>query len=171
MTNPAIKVETERLTLTALAPEHSDHLYSLLSDKAHTRYLSIPTTTCPKTVRQMTEGMLAHPGNCLWLITEKESQAFVGMCGFTNDSAVMNFIYSIAESQKGRGYVSEAAEAAIETGRRLLGIDQIELNIHSQNKASLRVAQKLGFQKVSEYKVSYPEDPEPVSVHVFRRTY
>lgn len=170
MGNLATSIETKRLKLVALSVDHSDLLFSLLSDKDHTRFLSLPTAKSKQEVRAMTEGMLGQPC-CLWLISEQGSDAFVGMCGFLTDSTVPNFIYSIAQDKQKCGYVSEAASVAIEVGRRLLQTDQVELNIHSENAPSLRVAMKLGFSRVNEYKHPYPQQAEPATVYVFRRTY
>ncbi len=93
------------------------------------------------------------------------------MCGFLSDSSVPNFVYSIAEVQKGKGYAFEAATAAIEVGRRILGTNCVELNIHSKNVNSLRIAEKLGFTKVNEYKHKYPQQAEPATVYAFRKSY
>lgn len=171
MSNPAVSIDTQRLALVPLSPDHADLLFSMLSDTNHTRYLSLPTATSSEAARQMTEGMLSHSGNCLWLIREKRQGTFVGMCGFLSDSAVPNFVYSIAEDQKGKGYASEAATAAIEVGRRILGTNCVELNIHSENANSLRIAEKLGFTKVGEYKQCYPQQTEPATVCAFRKSY
>ena len=87
-----------------------------------------------------------------------------------SDSAVANFVYSIAETKKNRGYAFEAAGAAISRGRVLLAIDEVELNIHSENAPSLRVAAKLGFAKVKEYEYTYPQTGRS-TVFVFRRRF
>ena len=155
LTNPAISVETERLFLVALAPDHADFLFSMLSDSDHTRYLTLPTPQCLGDVRGMIEGLLSAPGNCLWIIRFKAGGGFVGMCGFLGDSTVPNFVYGIAENQKGNGYAREAAMAAIEAGRRILGTDRVEVNIHSGNVKSLRIADELGFAKTGECRHIY----------------
>src|SRR4051812_47570418 len=110
---PAPTLETLRLQLLPLQVDHADLLFSLLSNKEHTRFLSLPTATHLEEVRHLTEGLLSDPKNCLWLITERANQAFVGLCGFLCDSAVPNFIYSIAQHQQRRGYAFEAGTAAI----------------------------------------------------------
>src|SRR4051812_5333530 len=120
---PAPTLESLRLQLLPLRADHAESLFTLLSDKEHTRFLSFPTATHLEEVCHLTEGLLSDPKNRLWVITERTSQAFVGICGFLCDSTVPNFIYSIAQHQQGRGYAFEAATTAIAVGRRLLKTD------------------------------------------------
>lgn len=114
----------------------------------------------------MTNGILSQPGNCLWLI-ETRAGNFIGICGFLGDSEIPNFIYSVVENEQSKGYAYEAAAAAISRGMDILGIKRVELNIHSENRPSLRVAEKLGFTKVGESQHPYPQQAHPAKTLIF----
>lgn len=171
MNEYAQPLETERLSLTPLALADAPFLFTLLSCPTHTRYLSVPTARAEIEVRELTEMMLQHPRACLWLVREKGSSEFVGMCGFFGGDAPPNFVYSIHESKAGKGFAFEAATRGIDAGRRALGATEVQLNVHAENAASLRVAAKLGFAKASEYQFPYPQQTQPATVFNLRRSY
>jgi RimJ/RimL family protein N-acetyltransferase len=100
--------------------------------------------------------MLSLPKSCLWLILELATRDFVGLCGFLSDSRIPNFIYSVAENKQRQGFCFEAVSAAIQVGGKILGTNEVELNIHSENTASLRIAEKLGFRLELQYEHPYP---------------
>ena len=162
---------TRRLRLSPLALAHLEQVYELLSDPQHTRYLSIPTTHDRSQVKVLLEGMLAPGSNDLWLVSDRMDDSFVGICGFLRDSELPNFMYSISESKKNRGFGFEACAAGIQIGWEQLGMDCIELHIHSENRPSLRIAEKLGFAESHRYQQQFPQDAALCDICVFRKSF
>ncbi len=55
--------------------------------------------------------------------------------------------YWIRSSALGKGLATEATRATIEYAFRDLGLHRLEVHIAPENRASLRVVEKLGFQR------------------------
>lgn len=85
----------------------------------------------------------------LW-IRQKELSHIIGMIGFHNiqrGAFLSCFIsYRLDSQWVNRGLMSEALKKAVEIAFTDLGLHRIEANIMPKNKASIRVAEKLGFQ-------------------------
>ena len=55
--------------------------------------------------------------------------------------------YWVRKSAWGRGYATEAAGAVVENAFRRLGVHRLEAHVATENRASQRVPEKLGFQR------------------------
>lgn len=161
--------ESKRLVYEPLTVAHCQYLLPMLSNPTHTRYLSFGTIGTKQQLQDMIAGIVMDSNNSMWLIRNKTDGAFIGNCGFLADSEIPNFVYSIDESQKGHGYATEAAVAVIAFGVKKLSYHQVELNIHSKNKASLKVAEKLGFSITQTYQQRYPQDEREEDIFVLRK--
>ena len=83
----------------------------------------------------------------------KPDDRYIGRCGlypFRNDTNEIipgeAFIaFYLARPYWGRGLATEAGQAFIQHGFEELGLRRIEAGINADNKASLRVIEKLGF--------------------------
>ena len=58
--------------------------------------------------------------------------------------------YHIDRPHWGRGFATEAAGALLAHGRDALGLDRVVAAIHPENRASRRVARKLGMRRIGE---------------------
>jgi [ribosomal protein S5]-alanine N-acetyltransferase len=85
----------------------------------------------------------------LILIPRKEPGRVIGIANFTWISGfptyMCNLGYSIAESEQGRGLITEALQAAIGYVFGHMNLHRIEANYMPRNVASARVLEKLGF--------------------------
>lgn len=71
----------------------------------------------------------------------------VNVAGIVRGSAQMAHIgYWIAQQHAGRGYVPTAVAMAIDYCFAQLGLHRVEINIRPENRASLRVVEKLGLR-------------------------
>lgn len=64
------------------------------------------------------------------------------------DSRRASLGYWLGEAHQGRGYLSEAAPAAVRAGFRLLGVGVIEAAVRPDNPASIAVLRRLGMRRV-----------------------
>lgn len=84
----------------------------------------------------------------LWVIELRETGAFVGDCGLTpqevNGAVEIEVGYHVRRSLQGRGYGTEAAAAARDYARDVLGLSRLIAIIPPDNVASQRVAEKIG---------------------------
>lgn len=77
----------------------------------------------------------------------KGSNKVIGSVDFNHRHAddVFEMGYLLHPDYWGQGIMSEAAHALLEVGFNLVGLHKIEIECYSYNKASQRVAEKLGF--------------------------
>ncbi|OWY21504.1 GNAT family N-acetyltransferase [Sphingobacteriales bacterium UPWRP_1] len=96
------------------------------------------------------EQLLAGAGIRFYLFLQNNSQQIIGDIHFSNiiggafQSCFLG--YKIAQSHAGQGYITEALQTAIPWLFSTLRLHRIEANIMPGNRASVRVAEKLGFQ-------------------------
>jgi RimJ/RimL family protein N-acetyltransferase len=96
----------------------------------------------------MDQRLYRELGFGLWLISLRETGAFVGDCGVTpqdvDGTTEIEVGYHVRRSLQGRGYATEAASAARDYARDVLRLDRLVAIIHPANMASQRVAEKIG---------------------------
>lgn len=76
----------------------------------------------------------------------------VGFCGFLEFPAMHpdpQLVYAMFERFSGKGYATEMARAAITEARKQPGFRKIIASVDEVNSASLRVLNKLGFNRFS----------------------
>lgn len=121
----------------------------------------------PSTAQQTWSRMLAYLGHWqlmgfgYWAIEEKASSAFVGEAGFADfkrDIAPSmkgypELGFALACAHHGKGYATEAARAVVTWGDAHLASRKTVCLINPDNAASLRVAEKCGYEvfEQSEY--------------------
>lgn len=77
----------------------------------------------------------------LWALVEKRSGDVIGKAGITDGELG----YHIYEPFRANGYALEACSAIIGYAREELGLERLVIKAGSENKASVNLAQKLGF--------------------------
>ncbi len=81
-----------------------------------------------------------------YVITFRDNNDVMGIMDlFTNSTGAKEIGYWIGKPYWGKGYITEAAKALIAETFAQLPIDYIEAGVFSDNPASCRVLQKLGF--------------------------
>ena len=139
---------TPRLLLRPGFPEDAPALAAAIADEAIVRNLG--TAPWPYRMRDA-EAFLASPRDPVLpslLIFERTGGApqLVGSCGLgRRPSGAVELGYWIARAHWGRGFASEAGAALIDIARAL-GLEQLEGAHFTDNPASARVLEKLGFE-------------------------
>jgi RimJ/RimL family protein N-acetyltransferase len=149
--------ETDRLRLRAHTLADFSSCCELWSNADVARY----TVGRPSTQEEVWSRILRYAGHWsllgfgYWLIEERETGRFVGEAGFADYhreiasplAALPDLGWVLSPSAHGRGYATEAANAALGWASEHLS-DRAEVSciIHPDNAASLRVAEKTGFQ-------------------------
>jgi ribosomal-protein-alanine N-acetyltransferase len=144
-------LETERLLLRRLQPADVDSLFALYRDPEISRYIP----DAPRSLAEVQEelawfvhGHREHPELGLWATIYKESDLFIGRCGLLpwliDGRPEVEVAYLIARTHWGRGLGTEAAQAILEYGFEKLGLARLVCLIDRDNKASIRVAEKIG---------------------------
>jgi RimJ/RimL family protein N-acetyltransferase len=97
----------------------------------------------------------AHDGLGLWTITFKNSDEAIGDCGLVRhevDGAMETDIgWHQLRAQWGQGYATEAALASRDYAFVKLRVERLVAQIHPENYASRRVAEKIGMRLLKDY--------------------
>ncbi len=149
-------LETSRLRLRGLGREDFDSIAAMWADSEIVRYMGDGTTRSEETAWS---GFLRGAGQWVlcgfgpWAIEEKASGALIGNIGFIERKrdrgpeykGVLEIGWMLAPASWGKGYATEALQAALDWGRKHLGAQRVIALTAPENIASMRVAQKCGF--------------------------
>lgn len=97
-------------------------------------------------------------GYGIWTIIEKESGAIIGRAGIANreiDGELSQELgYVIGMKYQNRGFATEILRSVISFAREKLYLEQLRCVIDRENKKSIHLAEKLGFQMEFQYENS-----------------
>jgi ribosomal-protein-alanine N-acetyltransferase len=90
----------------------------------------------------------AQNGYGLWRVALRADDSPIGLCGLVRRDGLdaPDVGYAFLEEAWGRGYAVEAAAAALDYGRRVLGLERILAITKPGNTASMRVLEKIGLR-------------------------
>ena len=86
----------------------------------------------------------------IWLVHDKKTDDLVGFCGFFEIPSIPEpqLVYAMFKRFTGRGYATEMARASIAQARRRPGFAEVFAAVDEVNVASVRVLEKLGFERM-----------------------
>ena len=142
-------IETERLRLRALRADDFEAYASMMADPEVTRYLGDGKALNRADAWRQLAMILGHwelRGFGLWAVEEKATGALLGRIGCYDPEGWPAFEvgYTLARHAWGKGFASEGAAAALAYARNVLGRREVTSVIKTGNRASVRVATKLG---------------------------
>ena len=144
-------LETERLSLRHFVPDDLTALFSLYCDPEMRRYFPEGTLTIEETRAELTWYLQGHPQQPelgLWATIHKQTRQFIGRCGllpWTIDGRdEIEIAYLIEKSYWGQGLGTEAALGIQDYATKQLGLTRLVCLIEEDNRASIRVAEKIG---------------------------
>ncbi|HTQ78389.1 MAG TPA: GNAT family N-acetyltransferase [Thermoanaerobaculia bacterium] len=141
---------TERLRLRSFRASDLDDYAALNADWEVLRHLGggAEPWDRPRSSRHLAF-LLGHWhlwGSGTWALEHKESGTFLGMVGFFEPEGWPGFelAWVLARSAWGKGYATEGARAAMDYAFTVWKRDHIISLIAPENRASIRVAERLG---------------------------
>lgn len=140
---------TGRLTFREMTSDDLDSVAGLLGDPEVMSFYPRPKTRA-EALAWITwnRGLYRDHGFGLWTLELRVAGQFVGDCGLTLQDVAgrteVEIGYHVVPALQGRGYATEAALAARDFAREVLGLDRIVAIIDPRNAASRRVAEKIG---------------------------
>lgn len=149
-------IDTERLRLRRCRLEDFEDLYSLWSEPAVYRYIGGKAMTENEVWGRFlqTAGGWAVLGFGTWALEERATGRFLGVTGFfdarrdidASMRGVPEVGWVLAPDAHGRGFGSEAVQAALAWGDAHLEADRTVALIAPENVPSIRLAEKAGYR-------------------------
>jgi RimJ/RimL family protein N-acetyltransferase len=141
---------TERLRLRPFRRSDFDDYAALYADPEVLRYLGGGPAPWDRgrSWRHMAF-LLGHwqlGGSGMWALEQRETGTFLGMVGFAEPEGWpgAELAWTLARRWWGCGYATEGARAALDYAFTDLKKDRVISLIHPENRASIRVAERLG---------------------------
>jgi RimJ/RimL family protein N-acetyltransferase len=141
-------LETRRLRLRPFRKSDFEDYAALNRDREVLRYLDAEPWDRNRSWRHMAF-LMGHwllGGAGMWVVEHKETGAFLGVAGFAAPEGWPGFelAWILARPFWGHGYATEAAQAALAYAFTALEKDRVISLIHPENRASIRVAERIG---------------------------
>jgi RimJ/RimL family protein N-acetyltransferase len=148
----AVRLESERLVLEPLRPEHADELAPVLDDVTLHRFIGgepLGLEALRARFERQVRGR-SPDGRDLWLnwvVRERATGRPVGTVQATVSGSeterIAELAWVIAGADQGRGFAKEAVAAmAVWLGER--GVGRLRAHIHPDHRASMAVARSVG---------------------------
>jgi len=159
---------TARLLLRPMTDDDLDDMAALLGDPVVMAHYPRPRTrTEAQAWIDRTRRSYRDHGFGLWVLVDRVTGEFVGDCGLTVQHVdgvdELEVGYHVRPDRQGEGLATEAALAARDFAREVLGATRLIAIIAPQNVASQRVASKIGLGV--EKRARYGADQREVLVH------
>lgn len=144
-----IITQTSRLLLREFLPGDAQFMYALNNDPEVLKYTGNQAFKSLDEAANFLKNYSDYKRNGFgrWVVILKETGDFIGWCGLKlNEEDQVDIGFRFFKKYWNKGYATEAARACLEYGFSELGIDQIIGRAMIENKASIRVLEKLGMQ-------------------------
>jgi RimJ/RimL family protein N-acetyltransferase len=142
-------LETERLRLEPLGPEHFEGSWSALHDEEGMRLTGTTASFTREQIRTWLATRAEQHDRADWAILLRETGEYVGEVVLNDlepEIASMNVRIALRESGLfGRGYGTEALRAVVDHGLDVVGLHRITLDVFGFNPRARRVYEKCGF--------------------------
>ena len=156
-----IIIETQRLILREIEYADAEGMYELDSDPEVHKYLGNKPVTCMQesldaidTIRKQYN----ENGTGRWAVIEKQENKFIGWAGIKlyrhEVNGHINFLevgYRLIRKYWGKGYATEAAQAAVVFGFKGLNAPEIFGMADAKNTASKKVMEKCGMTHTGNF--------------------
>jgi RimJ/RimL family protein N-acetyltransferase len=141
-----VRLETPRLILEPLAPEHAPALRAIWCDPEVARFLISRPTSPAELDEVFARNLEAGRRFGMWALRERTGPALLGRVGFFAFGAGERpeLAFLLARGAWGRGLAREAAAAALGAGFGT-GFREVVALVRPENARALRVLAALGF--------------------------
>jgi ribosomal-protein-serine acetyltransferase len=173
MTPDRAPLRTDRLVLEPIGPGHADPMWE--ATEASLQELRGWMLWAVDATREGTETFAAEAerewnegtGFHFSILQEGGLAGALGLEVRAPINRIGEIGYWIRSDRTGQGLATEAAEAVVAFGFEVLGLYRIELRAGVANRASQRVAEKLGFHMEGTLRKGCPGGPEPYDCYLY----
>ena len=144
-------IETDRLLIRPWEPRDDAGFREMVGDPEMMRYISGGMQWDEERIAEFHARQrrhLASHGCCMGALVERASGELAGVCGLQplRVSSDLEVGWWVAKHLWGRGLATEGGAAALRFGWEQLGLRRVKAIAEPENRASLRVMQKLGLR-------------------------
>lgn len=161
-------LESDRLILRQFVENDIDNLFDLNSDSEVMRYINGGLPTSYHDIKEsLSKNIAAYEKNAdlgFWVAIEKTSNKFIGWFHFLTTTnfdylAEFNLVtgdeialgYRLRRASWHKGFATEGSKAIIAKGFSELGVTKVVSWALIENKASIRVMEKVGLRREKEF--------------------
>ena len=145
-----IVCETERLYLREWVPDDWKRFRPLATDPRVLKYIGAGTPLTDDQIKGRIDKWIKlgqERGWTLWAVIHREDSELIGFCGFWDGFAPdVEIGWRLRPEYWGQGLATEAAKAVMEYGFRRWGFPRLISVAQPENKASIRIMEKLGME-------------------------
>lgn len=162
-------LQTERLNLREFTLADAGFILELLNQPSFIRFIGDRgVRTVADAEQYLAQGPLKsyeQNGFGLWYVEQKETQAFVGMCGLIKRPELedVDLGYALMPEFWAQGYATEACSAVLGHAHQQLKIKRLVAIVAPENAASIRVLEKIGL--TFERTMLWPPDDSKLNVY------
>jgi ribosomal-protein-alanine N-acetyltransferase len=146
--------QTSRLYLRELNPEDAENFYLLNLDPDVIQYTGDSSFSSIEEAKKFLEyyDHYEKHGFGRWAVIRSTDEAFLGWCGlkYSPELNEVDLGFRFYKSFWNQGYATEAASLCLELGFGKFGMNRIVGRAMSENLASIRVLEKVGFKPSSK---------------------
>ena len=148
-------IETERLYLRELNVNDTEYFYHLNLDKEVLKYTGDKPFDDLNSSKVFLENYNHYKkyGLGRWAVINKENRYFLGWCGikFTEKRNEYDIGFRFFKKYWNKGYATESAKSCVDYGLNKLQLPEIIGRAMKENKASIRVFEKIGLEYNREF--------------------
>jgi [ribosomal protein S5]-alanine N-acetyltransferase len=148
MERAKIVCETSRLILRQFTRDDLEPLAAMHLDAEVGRFIGVKTVEQTHEALEQWLAQYERYGFSKWAVVLRGGERLIGRCGLSleqiDGADVWELGWTFARAYWGKGYATEAAQAAMEYSFRVLGHRRLISLIRPGNVASVRVAEKIG---------------------------
>lgn len=143
-----VLIETERLILRESVVDDAPDLFEMNSDPEVLKYTGDVAFKSVEETEELIRNYKDYEkyGYGRWTTIVKATNEVIGFCGlkYLEDIHETDLGYRWKRQHWGKGYATEAGKACLWYGFEKLGLEQIMAQVLEENKASIRVLEKIG---------------------------
>jgi [ribosomal protein S5]-alanine N-acetyltransferase len=151
--HPLATLTTERLQLRPLKPDDTTDIFTIRSNKDLILYTNRPLCTSLEDaalfITRINNGIIENH-SAYWGVAFHHSKEIIGticLWHFENENYRAEIGYEILPQYQQKGFMQEAVNAVVQYGFTILNLHSITAWLSPENKASIRLLEKTGFQK------------------------
>jgi RimJ/RimL family protein N-acetyltransferase len=160
---------TPRVSLRELTPDDAGFILRLVNDPDWLRFIGDRGVRSPEQARRFIadgpQAMFARFGHGLFLVQSEPGGEPLGLCGLIRRDGLPapDLGFAFLPEHRGRGLAGEAASLVLRHGRQTLGPGRILAITRPDNAGSIRLLERLGFQRQHALRLS--GDGEPLDLY------